>query len=123
MTTERETVAVGSCPTCGGPAQFIGPVSHANGCTARIGGVCICSETTVRHVALPNIDEDLGGGWRLSGIEWDAHESAAERPAWRARAWKAWKPSFFAGRSFERAFGDTPAAAYLALRTAIEARS
>lgn len=110
MTTERETIALGSCPACGGPAQFIAdepaPLTYIAG-------------LSYRHVALPNIDEDLGGGWRLSGIEWSAVEASRNLPAWSARGWK---PDGGA-HSFEVARADTPAAAYLALRTAIEARS
>lgn len=98
MTAERETISLGSCPACGGPAQFIATPG-----------------TAVRHVALPNIDEDLGGGWVLREL----HNHGLLNPPWRQ--WEA--------RATNRrpdqieAFGDSPAAAYLALRSAIEARS
>lgn len=106
MNAERETVALGSCPACGGPAQFIGDGPEPQ---TYIGGL------SYRHVALPNIDEDLGDGWVLREI----YNHGLLNPPWRQ--WEA--------RATNRrpdqieAFGDSPAAAYLALRSAIEARS
>jgi len=102
MTTERlEPISLGSCPTCGGPVQSI-----------AVPG------TALRHrqVRLPNIDEDLGGGWMLTGVDRLLHVLAPER-TWRAGAQDR-------GRlpDVEYGFGDSPSAAYLALRTAIEAR-
>lgn len=108
MTTERETVALGSCPACGGPAQFI-----------AVPGTAV----DYRHVALPNIDEDLGRGWQFRTL---LHGKFGKTLGnWQAKAWRR-RPAAgggWAGLDIEHAFGDSPAAAYLALRTAIEARS
>ena len=119
MTAERDTVSLGSCPDCGGPAQFIAPSSHANGCTAPLSGICICSESSVRAVALPNVDEDLGGGWVLRELKNRGLLTRPER-RWVAEAHVA-RPS--GGLDMEYGWADSPSAAYLALRSAIEARS
>jgi hypothetical protein len=104
-----EPISLGSCPTCGGPAQFIDarddPTTHY--------------ETIVREVKLPNVDEDLGDHWRLRGIVEDSTRRGRRR-------WHAWasrpNPSGHAIHVTEGGDGTDPSAAYLALRTAIEAR-
>lgn len=116
MTTDRlGPISLGSCPTCGGPAQFIDP-----DVLPGLGYVPAGPEPAaivVRHVELPNIDEDLGGGWRLTGIDRLLQVLDPDR-AWRAGAQDR-------GRlpDVEYGFGDTPSAAYLALKSAIEKRS
>jgi len=65
---------------------------------------------TCRHVAPPNIDEDLGDGWRLDSIlSW----SALPGP----RRYRAF--AIESEGSVAEGFGDSPSAAYAALRTAI----
>lgn len=107
-----DTVSLGSCPTCGGPAQFIGDVAAADARSWH--GV------TVREVKLPNVDEDLGGGWAL--VVLDSVRTLRNR----ARRWRAYavKPNPAGGAYVdqETGFGPDPSAAYLALRSAIEAR-
>jgi hypothetical protein len=104
---QTDTVSLGTCPTCGGPAQFIGDAPAADGHTWH--GV------TVREVRLPNVDEDLGGGWRLLELFNHGLRNPPQK-RWDARATKDWRDQV-------EAFGETPSAAYLALRSAIEARS
>jgi hypothetical protein len=117
MTTgQLAPISVGSCPTCGGPAQFIDDCGK--------GGDCDCP-SVVREVRLPNIDEDLGGGWMLTGLD-----RLGRRGAWRATALRNGpypglaKPVPLGGPdNRQTSYGDSPAAAYLALRSAIEART
>ena len=174
MTAERDTISIGSCPVCHGPAQFIAnpdPATHASGCEFLTGGPCRCSTPdfrealaeglhkamcygpatlhnrlacerplvylsianaaadhpavavfqghgTVREVRLPNIDEDLGDGWRLQRIE------SNHIGGWIAmgRIPGELTLSALEARKWTRGVGETPSAAYLALRTAIEAR-
>lgn len=113
MTTEM--ISLGSCPTCRGPAQFIAPeTNHASGCEYPSGGLCHCSTPEVRYVHLPNIDEDLGDGWRFDSLlTWSVLSGNHRR--YRALAIST------TGLQLE-GFGDSPSQAYLALRTAIEAR-
>lgn len=144
MTAERDTVSVGSCPACGGPAQFIADTT----CPTCSGAGWVAATTAdplpsgepgepyqvqqtcddcggagrlpslARHVALPNIDEDLGGGWVLRDLKNRGLLARPER-RWVAEAHVA-RPS--GGPDMEYGFAATPSAAYLALRTAIEAR-
>jgi hypothetical protein len=110
MTTARpdlDTVSLGSCPTCGGPAQFVGGPGFDG--------------TEYREVRLPNIDEDLGGmpptEWHLLDITRAAHPFMSEW-TWRATARDRDRMP-----DVEYGWGDSPSAAYLALRTAIEKRA
>ena len=114
MTTE--TISLGSCPTCSGPVQFIAPeTGHASGCEYP-NGLCRCSTSLVRRVHLPNIDEDLGNGWRLSGLDWSALAAEKGEAPWTARGWHP-------HRGFVQVAADTPSDAYLGLRTGIGTRS
>lgn len=100
MTTERlDTVSLGSCPVCHGPVQFLSADEGTQSC---------------REVRLPNIDEDLGGGWHLTDIYRMLQVSAPER-TWRAGAQDRFRLVLYG-------WGDSPSTAYLALRTVIENR-
>ena len=120
MTTGERlgTVSVGSCPTCHGPAQFVIPEGtvHAADCSFGREGLCNCTPPDVREVRLPNIDEDLGDGWKLAGIGPIRAALAPER-SWRATAMDRDRQL-----DTEIGFGDSPSQAYLALRTAVEKR-
>lgn len=143
MSGEHDTVSLGSCPTCHGPAQFIAqltcPTCDGAGWTAETtadplpsgepgepyqvqrtcddcGGKGLLSG--VRHVELPNIAEDLGGGWTLMEI---SRLLLGNRDGFQWRAIAEHLDGAKRG-DIEYGWDDSPAAAYLALRTAIEAR-
>lgn len=114
MTGERlEVVSVGSCSSCGGPVRFL---------DARDDPTALY-ETTERHIRLPNIDEDLGGGWVLDwlGRSWIAPTADHRYMARATRPAGTWPTTLLV--ELAHGHGDSPSAAYLALRTAIEARA
>jgi len=171
-----DTISLGSCPVCHGPAQFIAnpdPAAHPSGCEFLTGGLCRCSTPdfrealaeglhkamcygpttlhnrlacerplvylnianaaadhpavavfqghgTVREVRLPNIDEDLGDGWVLTLIDRLTKPERGD-DTWRATARLRFE-SNGPRHEYEFGYGESPSAAYLALRTAIEAR-
>lgn len=122
MTTERlETIAVGSCPTCGGPAQVIDRMSSRDveALKAKLGpGADVFPSVDYRHIRLANVDEDLGVGWRLTVIA-PSYRNAGADTRWYATAARSRERG---GVDVEYGFGETPAEAYLALRTTIERR-
>jgi hypothetical protein len=120
MTAERlESIEVGPCPTCGGPAQFVqvdADVPLPTDATPEQ----LANMSAVVAVELPNVREDLGDEWsfevrpRLPDNRWYAVAS-------RTRLSNDGRPT--GGLDFEYGFGNSPTAAYLALRSAIEGRS
>ena len=107
-----DMIFVGSCPVCGGPAQFIeGGVTDPNDRSNT--GAHTPSSLTVRAVELPNIDEDLGDGWRLRELHNHGLLNPPDR-RWEARATHDGLPDQ------AEAFGDTPGAAYLAISTHVK---
>jgi len=110
---EHPMVSVGSCPSCGGPAQFVVPADtiHSSDCPFP-SDLCSCRDPEIREVKLPNIDEDLGDGWKLDSLLTWAAMPGPKR--YRAFAMRPGKPG-------AEGFGESPSQAYLALLTAIEA--